>query len=68
MVLDDGRIVWNILLLKPVSSRYSSEHLQVEFDHPKSLLQQEAGMLRALVEESRDKVSLYTLAGLEGDT
>ncbi|KAF8803419.1 multidrug resistance-associated ABC transporter [Phlegmacium glaucopus] len=34
----------------------------VEFDNPKSLLQQ-AGMLRALVEESRDRDTLYALAG-----
>jgi ABC-type multidrug transport system fused ATPase/permease subunit len=34
----------------------------VEFDSPKNLLQQEDGFLRALVEESADKETLYAMA------
>ena len=34
----------------------------VEFDAPKSLLQNEKSLLRALVDESADKETLYAMA------
>ena len=34
----------------------------VEFDSPKSLLQKEGSLLRALVDESADKDALYAMA------
>jgi len=39
--------------------------LQVEFDRPKDLLQNERGMLRGLVDGSGDQETLYELAGCE---
>lgn len=36
----------------------------VEFDSPKALLQNENGLLRALVDESEDSAHLKELAGM----
>lgn len=36
----------------------------IEFDSPKSLLQNEKSLLRALVDESADKEALYAMANL----
>lgn len=38
----------------------------IEFDSPKNLLQNEKSLLRALVDESADKETLYSMA--EGTT
>lgn len=57
MVLDSGRIVG--------SSKFHSqviEHFQVEFDTPRNLLQKEGGILKSLVDESADRVILYSMA------
>ena len=58
MVLDAGHIVSDTAL----SIRGSSLTIeQVEFGKPADLLENEKGMLRALVDESGDKEELYAM-------
>ncbi|KAJ7779793.1 hypothetical protein B0H16DRAFT_1499876 [Mycena metata] len=57
MVLDAGHIAST---LRPNHS-WSLTSAQVEFDSPKVLLQNERGLLRALVDESGDKEVLYQM-------
>lgn len=59
MVLDAGRLVSKIN--RPTNLPVMLNFMQVEFASPKELLQNKQSFLRALVEESADKETLYSV-------
>ena len=61
MVLDAGRLVSKVN--RPTDLPIMLKYAQVEFASPKELLQNKQSFLRALVEESTDKETLYSMVG-----
>lgn len=62
MVLDAGRIVSYIFSMCLFQCLHLTSPRQVEFGKPSELLENEKGLLRALVDESGDREKLYAMA------
>lgn len=62
MVLDSGKIVRSLKRIRNLDLVDTLRLIQVEFDHPKELLENKDGFFRALVDGSEDKDALYAMA------